>query len=221
MKILLVEDDKDIAQTLKEELGKDYVVETALTGEEGEYLGQINEYHLIILDLMLPDITGIDICRKLRQNKITSPILMLTGQDSTEVKIQCLDCGADDYITKPFDFYELKARIRALLRRQNYLTSNLLIVDNLILDPVTKIVSRGGTPIYLRRKEFDLLEYLMRNRGKVISRNTILDHVWDSSYDSDNNTVDVHIKHVRDKIDKPYKKVLIKTIHGFGYKLEI
>ena len=149
------------------------------------------------------------------------PILMLTGQSETEKKVLALDAGADDYLVKPFRFEELLARIRALLRRNTVtLTSNILSIDNLTLDPAKKTVKRNEDNITLRRKEFSLLEYLMRNNGRVITREMILDHIWESTNDSVTNVVDVHIKYLRDKVDKPYKKKLIKTVHGVGYKIE-
>jgi DNA-binding response OmpR family regulator len=149
------------------------------------------------------------------------PILMLTGQAETEKKVLALDAGADDYLVKPFKIEELLARIRALLRRHpTALTSNTLSIDSLILDPSRKIVKRNEDNIVLRRKEFDLLEYLMRNNGRVITREMIVDNIWDSNHESVTNVVDVHIKYLRDKIDKPYKKKLIKTVHGVGYKIE-
>lgn len=222
MKILLVEDDKDLALTVQYELQKHFVVDIAYTGEDGEYQAHINEYDLILLDLILPDINGMEVCQKLRENGIKTPIIMLTGQYDVDKKIESLNCGADDYIVKPFNFDELLARIRAILRRSlNLMPSNILKAHDLYLDVVKKKVFRKGKEIMLRRKEFDLLEYLMRNAGKVLTRNMILEHVWDTAYDLANNTVDVHIKYLRDKVDKGSSKKLLKTVHGFGYKLEL
>jgi len=222
MKLLLIEDDKETVATLKEELGNDYILEASFTGEDGEYRTAIDEYDLIILDLGLPDIDGLEICKKVRKNRMNVPILVLTGEDDLETKVSLLEAGADDYLTKPFTFAELKARIRALLRRQHYQTfrSNILSVDELSLDLGKKIAQRGTKVIPLRRKEFYLLEYLIRNAGKVVSRGMILDHVWDSSCESLTNVVDVHIKYLRDQIDRPFEKKLIKTVHGLGYKIE-
>lgn len=221
MRILIIEDDKETAQTLKEELGKYFVVELALSGEDGEYKSQINNYDLIILDYILPDINGLEVCIKIRANRIHTPILMLTGQQEMQKKVEALNSGADDYLTKPFSFDELLARIRAILRRgPKTLTSNNISVGDLILDLHRKIVKRKGVSIFLRRKELYILEYLMRNQGKVITREMILDHVWDSMSDSLTNTIDVHIKYLRDSVDKPFDKKLIKTIYGLGYKIE-
>jgi DNA-binding response OmpR family regulator len=222
MRVLLIEDDKNMAVTIKETLDKYFVTEIAHTGEIGEYLVNINVYDLIIIDWSLPDIDGLTLCKKIRKAGLTIPILMLTGQAEVEKKVIALDAGADDYLTKPFRFEELLARIRALLRRQSTtLTPNTLSVNGLTLDPSRKIVKRNDTLITLRRKEFYLLEYLMRNNGRVITREMILDHIWDSNTDSITNIVDVHIKYLRDKVDKPFKKKLIKTVHGIGYKIEV
>ena len=207
--------------TLKEELGKDYILETSFTGEDGEYRAEIDEYDLMILDLGLPDIDGFEICKKVRKNRMNVPILVLTGEDDLETKVSLLEAGADDYLTKPFTFAELKARIRALLRRQHQtFASNILSIGDLTLDINKKIAKRGMRIISLRRKEFYLLEYLIRNAGTVLSRGMIMDHVWDSESDSLTNIVDVHIKYLRDQIDRPFDKKLIKTVHGLGYKIE-
>ncbi len=221
MRLLLVDDDKDTALTIKEELARNYITDIAFNGENGEYQAYINEYDLIILDLLLPDINGIEVCRKIRRNGIKTPILMLTGHSEIQNKITALDSGADDYLTKPFDISELLARIRAILRRQtDTFTSNTLAVGNLEINLDKKTVTREDRSIFLRRKEFDLLEYLVRNRGKVLSRTMILDHVWENVDNPGTNTIDVHIKYLRDRIDRPFDKKLIKTIRGFGYKIE-
>lgn len=221
MKLLYVEDDQDLVATVKEALEDDYIVEIALSGADGEYLTQVYEYDAIILDLGLPDIDGITLCRTIRKNGITSPILMLTGEYETNKKVTALDSGADDYLIKPFNFVELKARIRALLRRQSpTVNSSVLSVGDLTLDLTRRTVKRGDTTITLHRKEFQILAYFMHNRGKIITRNMILEHVWDSEFESLTNVVDVHIKYLRDQIDKNFNKKLIKTIYGMGYKLE-
>lgn len=221
MKLLFIEDDKETEATLKEELEKDYVVEVSFSGEDGEYNAEINEYDLILLDLGLPNKDGLEVCRELRENGLQIPIIVLTGESNLETKVSLLDAGADDYLTKPFTFDELKARIRALLRRQHKtFASNTLSIEDLTLDLSKKIAKRGIKIISLRRKEFYLLEYLLRNAGKVVSRGMILDHVWDSNSETLTNVVDVHIKYLRDQIDRSFDKKLIKTVHGLGYKIE-
>ncbi|MEK7572121.1 MAG: response regulator transcription factor [Patescibacteria group bacterium] len=221
MRILLIEDQVHMALTIKETLEKSYIVEVAYTGEDGLSLAQNNMYDLIILDYIMPDINGLFICKHLRKNEVKAPILMLTAQLDIQKKVIALDAGADDYLTKPFSFDELQARIRALLRRKNTESgSNILTVGNLIFDLNKKVIKRDGQKISLRRKEQYLLEYLMRNAGYTITREMIFDHVWDSANESFSNIVDVHIKYLRDQIDKPFDKKMIKTVHGFGYKIE-
>jgi len=221
MRILLIEDEKETAAAIKKGLSNHFIVEVAATGEKGEYCAQVNTYDLLIIDWLLPDINGITICEYLRKAEIKTPILMLTANHEIEKKVMALDAGADDYLTKPFHLDELLARIQALLRRQTTEnSSNLLTVDDLTLDLSRRVVTREGKIILLRRKELYLLEYLMRNYSRVVTRDMILDHIWDSTTDSLTNIVDVHIKYLRDKIDKPFKKKFIKTIHGLGYKME-
>lgn len=221
MRILLIEDDKQMALTLKENLSNFFVVEIASTGEQGEYQLHITNYDLIILDWALPDTNGLALCEKIRKLGITIPILIITGHAEVEKKVDILDAGADDYITKPFRFEEVLARIRAIMRRKSSkFTTNTITVDDLIFDLNKRVVKRGNDTIFLRRKELYLLEYLMLNNGHVITREMIIDHIWDSNNDSLANIVDVHIKYLRDKIDRPYEKKLIKTIHGIGYKME-
>jgi len=221
MKILIVEDDKQTAEIIRDLMKDYYAVDVAHTGEDGEYQASVNEYDLLMLDIVLPDIDGVEICKKIRENGIKTPILMLTGKMETKDKVTALDCGADDYLTKPFKFAELLARTRALVRRSpNTITSNLLCVDDLTLDVASNTVKRSGKMIPLRRKEFGLLEYLMRNIGLVLTRSMILEHVWDSSTDPITNTIDVHIKYLRNMVDKQFDKKLIKTVHGLGYKIE-
>jgi len=222
MKILLIEDDKQMAATIKGAMKKHYAVDIAYTGEDGEYQAQVNDYDLIILDLILPDINGITVCKRIRENGIKTPVLILTGKSEIKDKVKALNSGADDYLIKPFSFGELLARTRALLRRSpDTLVPNKLSVGNLTLDVVANRVKCKGKEIPLRRKCFKLLEYLMRNKGMVVSRSMILEHVWESSVDPITNTVDVHIKSLRDKIDKPFGTDLIKTVHGLGYKMEV
>src|SRR3989338_11323826 len=221
MKILVVDDDQELVGTLKDQLAAFFLIETAKSGEEGEFLAQVNEYDLIILDYILPDINGLEICQKLRDNNIKTPILMLTGKGEIEEKVTALNLGIDDYLTKPFNFDELLARIRALLRRPpQTFQSNIITVGDLTIDLDKGPVWREQKVMQLRRKELYLLEYLARNAGRVISREMILEHVWDSADEPITNTVDVHIKYLRYSIDRQFEKKLIKTIHGLGYKLE-
>jgi DNA-binding response OmpR family regulator len=221
MKLLIVEDDRDMAATLKMSLKNDYLVDSAYSGEEGLYQLSINEYDLIILDYMLPGISGLEVITELKKKNIVTPRLILTGIDAVDIKVLALDSGGDDYLVKPVHIKELKARIRLLLRRhQANVSSKTFSVGDLTIDVASKTVSREKTKIILRRKEFDLLEFFIRNPGKVLTRSMILDHIWDSSYDSFTNVVDVHVNYLRKKIDKPFQRALIKTVHGIGYKLE-
>jgi DNA-binding response OmpR family regulator len=221
MKILLIEDEIGIASFIAEGLGMDnYLVDIAYEGYQGLDQAVVNDYDLIILDLMLPDIDGITICQEIRKNKITTPILMLTAKNTTEDKIIGLDAGADDYLAKPFDLNELLARVRAMLRREGRsLTSEILRVANLEMNTKTHEVKRAGKKIELSNKEFKLLDYFMRHANEVITRQQILDHVWESDIDPFSNTVEVHIRFLRQKIDQNFPKKLIKTIRGSGYKI--
>jgi DNA-binding response OmpR family regulator len=221
MKVLLIEDDQELTATLRTSLMPSYAVDVTHTGEAGEIEASINDYDAIILDLVLPDTDGISVCTSLRSSKIATPILILTGKLDVDDLVQALDAGADDYLTKPFKMVELEARLRALVRRgQERPDQSVLTIDDLVLDVTTKIVTRGGMVISLRRKEFLLLEYLMRYPGKVLTRSMILDHVWESEADPITNTIDVHINSLRGKVDRPFPKPLIKTVHGLGYKIE-
>jgi two-component system copper resistance phosphate regulon response regulator CusR len=218
MRILVIEDDKRIAsfiqKGLKEEL---HAVDVVHNGEDGEFWAGVNEYDLIILDIMLPKKSGIDVCRSLRENKIITPIMMLTARDTVDDKVTGLDAGADDYLCKPFSFEELLARARALLRRtQNYKTQTLKVAD-LEIDPVTRKVSRAGQEITLSGKEYALLEYLVRNKGVIISETKIVEHVWDMNYDPLTNVVNVYMHHLRKKIDSGFEKKLLHTIRNSGY----
>ncbi len=222
MRLLLIDADKKMAVVLKAMLAESYAVDLEFTGEGGEYQALIENYDLIILDLILPDIDGLELCKRLRHESIQTPVLILTHEFGLDKKIAAFDRGVDDYLTKPFSLSELRARIKALVRRQ-VLTANsqnLLSVADLTLDTISKAVKRADQQIELRRKEYDLLEYLLRNAGKILTRDMILDHVWDDSYDCLGNTVDVHIKYLRDSIDEQFDKKLIKTVHGLGYKIE-
>jgi DNA-binding response OmpR family regulator len=222
MKILIVEDDKQLAQLLKKQLKLEYAVDIAHSAEEAMYHVKEYEYDVIVLDIGLPDKNGVFLCRELREKDVKASILMLTGEFSINKKIESLDSGADDYLVKPFDIKELQARVRALMRRKSlHVRSSVLKVGDITINIIDKTVTRGAKEIPLQRKEFQILEYFMRNPGKLITRSTLLEHVWDSEVDSVANIVDVHIKYLRDRIDKPFPRKHIKTVYGLGYKMEI
>jgi DNA-binding response OmpR family regulator len=221
MRILVVEDEHRIAQAIKEGLEQEsYAVDAVYDGEDGYNSAGAEEYDLILLDVMLPSLDGYEICRKLRADGNHTPIIMLTAKDQTRDVVHGLDTGADDYLPKPFSFEILLARIRALLRRPHDSTPEILKTGDLTLNPSTKQVMRGSLQISLSTKEYALLEYLMRNHGRVLSKNNIMTHVWDFDSDILPNTVEVFITYLRAKIDKPFKEpALIQTVRGFGYKI--
>lgn len=220
MRILLIEDEIKIANFIERGLKEEsYVVDVASDGEKALFLAEINPYDLIILDIMLPRIDGITICRELRKKKINIPILMLTAKDRVRDKVLGLNSGADDYLAKPFDFEELSARISALLRRNRDDKTGILKIGDLELDQLRHKVKRAEKEIQLSSKEFALLEYLMLNANHVVTRTTISEHVWHEDFDSFTNVIDVFISFLRNKIDKDSKKPLIHTIHGKGYTI--
>lgn len=222
MRILVVEDEHRIAQSLQKGLTQErYVVDIAYDGESGYDLATTEHYDIIVLDVMLPKMDGYRFSANLRKSSIHTPILMLTAKGQIHEKVNGFDVGADDYLTKPFAFEELLARIKALLRRPQTVVQETLTVDNLTLDTKTFEVRRGKTPILLSHKEFVLLEYLMRNARTIMSKDNIIAHVWDYDADILPNTVEVYIKNLRSKIDGPFKKAkpLINTVRGFGYKI--
>lgn len=221
MRILVVEDEKKIASFIKRGLKEErYVVDTADTGQDGLFLAEVNPYDLIILDIMLPGIDGISLCRQLRENKLEAPVLMLTARSNTRDKVLGLDAGADDYLTKPFAFEELLARVRALLRRKKAEKTPQLKTADLELDQITHRVARSGKDIPLTAKEYALLEYLMLNANQIVTRTMISEHVWHEDFDSFTNVIDVYITYLRNKIDKGFKRKLIHTIRGTGYILK-
>jgi heavy metal response regulator len=221
MKILIVEDEKKVAGFLKKGLQEElYTVDIAYDGEEVSLLAEANHYDLIILDIMLPKKDGMQILKELRAQRISAPIIMLTAKDSLEDKVQGLDSGADDYLTKPFAFAELLARIRALLRRGKPEGLIKLIAADLILDPITHEVQRSGKTIELTNKEYTLLEYLLYNKGRVLTRSLISEHIWGYQFDTGTNVIDVYVKYLRDKIDQGFDKKLIHTVRGVGYMLK-
>lgn len=219
MIILIVEDEEKITSFIKRGLEEEgYTVDVAYNGEEGLSRAESNSYDLIILDIMLPKKDGLTVCKSLRKEKVTTPVLMLTAKDTVEDKVSGLDSGADDYLTKPFAFEELLARVRALLRRGRPLSPEKLKVADLVLDPVTHQVKRGGKNIQLTYTEYRVLSYLMSNANKVLTRTIIEDHVWGYDYfEKFSNIVDVYIRYLRKKIDEGSNKKLIHTIMGKGY----
>ncbi len=221
MRVLLIEDDVTIARLLKEGLeDESYAVDVANDGSEGYRTAAADDYDVIILDIMLPGMNGYEVCRSLRNDGNKTPILMLTARDAERDIVEGLDTGADDYLAKPFSFDVLLARIRALLRRPNEKLEEILQVGDLKLDPSSKKVTRASQEISLTAKEYGVLEYLMRNKGKVLSKEQIISHVWDFDADVLPNNVELFIMFLRRKIDKPFKSKLIHTVSGFGYRLE-
>jgi len=220
MRILVVEDRPEVARFivkgLREEL---YAVDGATTGPEGLSMAQVGDYDAIVLDVMLPGMNGFDVAAALRQRRISTPILMLTVKDRVEDKVRGLDAGADDYLVKPFAFAELLARLRALLRRRDGQAAADLRLADLAMDPVSHRVQRAGKPVELTQREYALLEFLMRNRGRVCTRTAIIEHVWDMNFDSNTNLVDVHIRNLRAKLDDAFSPKLIHTVRGVGYVL--
>lgn len=222
MRILLVEDDSSVSGFIVKGLREErYAVDLATDGETGLSMAEITPYDVIILDVMLPKINGFDVCRRLRAQRQTTPILLLTARDAVEDRVAGLDTGADDYLTKPFAFAELLARIRALLRRGSSQSTPHMNIADLELDPVSHRVWRAGQDIILTNKEYSLLEYLMRNTGRVLTRTAITEHVWDIHYESVTNIVDVHIKTLRSKMDRDFSPQLIHTVRGVGYVLKV
>jgi heavy metal response regulator len=218
MRILVIEDEKKVAHFIKKGLEEEhYAVDTAYDGEVGLFMAESNEYDLIVLDLMIPKIDGIEVLRRIRGNKNNVPILVLTARASVEDIVKGLDTGGDDYLTKPFEFVEFLARIRALLRREKIEKEPILKVADLTLSLVTHKVMRKGREIELTSKEYALLEYFMRNPEKVLTRTMISEHVWDYHFDSLTNVIDVYVNYLRKKIDKDFETKLIHTIRGVGY----
>lgn len=220
MRILIVEDDHRIAASIKKGLEQEkYAVDVSYDGEDGYDLASSESYDLLILDLMLPKIDGMQICRQIRQSNNNVPILILTAKSQIEDKVSGLNCGADDYLTKPFAFEELLARIRALTRRPKNLVNSILEIDDLTMNTLNFEVKRNGKSINLSGKEYALLEVLMRHPRQILTKEQIINHVWDYESDVLPNTVEVYIRNIRNKIDKPFKSKLIQTVRGFGYKI--
>jgi two-component system, OmpR family, copper resistance phosphate regulon response regulator CusR len=221
MRILLVEDDPGVRRFVVKGLREQaYAVDTAATGEDALYQADINEYDLIILDVMIPAPDGFEVCRRLRKAGRRMPVLMLTARDAVEDRVSGLDRGADDYLTKPFEFRELLARLRALLRRSTELHPPQLSAGNLALDTAAQSATSAGRPISLTHKEYALLEYLVRNAGRVVSRADIAEHVWDETFDPFSNLIEVYINRLRRKIDPDGSSGLLQTRRGAGYILK-
>ena len=220
MRVLVVEDEVKMASLLKRGLEEEgYAVDIASDGLTAVWMGAEHTYDVIVLDVMLPDMDGFGVCRKLREAGRWSPVLMLTARDGVDDRVAGLDAGADDYLTKPFSFAELLARLRALLRRGEPERPAVLAVDDLVVDPATHRVTRAGEPIQLTRKEFALLEYFVRHPGEVLSRTKLIEHVWDFAFEGDSNVVDVYVRYLRQKIDRPFGKDSLETVRGAGYRL--
>jgi two-component system OmpR family response regulator len=220
MRVLVVEDEVKMAGLLKRGLEEEgYAVDVAGTGSDAIWLGTENPYDAIVLDVMLPDQDGFEVCRQLRAGGRWAPVLMLTARDAVPDRVTGLDAGADDYLTKPFSFTELFARVRALVRRGAAERPAVLQAGDLALDPATRKVTRDGTPIDLTSKEFALLEYFLRHPGEALTRSRIIEHVWDFAYDGDSNVVDVYVRYLREKVDRPFGRDTIETVRGTGYRL--
>jgi heavy metal response regulator len=221
MRILVVEDEKKVASFIKRGLEEEgFSVDLAYDGEEGLYMGETNPYDLILMDVMLPKMDGLAVVKELRKKEITSPVLCLTAKDKVEDIVAGLDSGSDDYLTKPFAFAELLARVRALSRRGAKDRGAEIQFADLRLDPVAHKVWRGDKEIDLTAKEYGLLEYFMRNPNQILTRTMIAEHVWDYTFDSFTNIIDVYVNYLRKKVDRDYDKKLIHTVRGVGYVLK-
>lgn len=220
MRILVVEDERRLAQIIKKGLAEEgFAIDVANNGEEGKFLAESEDYDLIILDLMLPKIDGLTVLKDLRHKNIKTPVLLLTAKSAPFEKAEGLNSGADDYLTKPFSFLELRARIHALIRRSKNDPSPTLKIADLELDPLKHKVTRNGKIISLTPKEFSVLELLLRHKDEVVTRTMIIEHVWDYNFESFSNVIDVFIAGIRRKIDKDQKIKLIRTLFGVGYKI--
>jgi two-component system OmpR family response regulator len=220
MRVLVVEDDPKMARLIRRGLSEEgLAVDVAPTGDEALWLAGSTEYDAIVLDVMLPGTDGFEVCRRLRADGQWSPVLMLTARDDVQDRVDGLDAGADDYLTKPFSFAELLARLRALTRRPPLERPAVLEVGDLRLDPAKRQVWRGEAEVALSAKEFALLEAFMRRPGHVLSRLHLLDHAWDYAYENRSNVVDVYVRYLREKIDRPFGRSSIETVRGAGYRL--
>jgi DNA-binding response OmpR family regulator len=220
MRVLVVEDEKRLAAGLRAGLEADgFAVDVALDGTDGLWMAREQTYDAIVLDIMLPRVNGFALCSTLRAEGVWTPILMLTAKDGEWDEVEALDTGADDYLTKPFSHAVLVARLRALIRRGSPERPAVLEAGDLRLDPAAKVASRAGTPVELTARELALLEFLLRRRGDVVSKREILDHVWDYDFEGDPNIVEVYVRHLRNKLDRPFGRRAIQTVRGAGYRL--
>ena len=221
MRILVIEDERKVARFIQAGLEEEhYLVDISHDGEKGESMALSGNYDLIVLDVMLPKKDGIEVTRRIRKEKSTVPILMLTAKTSTADKVEGLDSGADDYLTKPFAFAELLARVRSLLRRGGAEKSTVLSLADLELDTVSHKAKRAGRMIDLTMKEYALLEFFLRNKDRVLSRTIISEHIWEYNFDTGTNLIDVYVNHLRNKIDAGFEKKLIQTVRGVGYVMK-
>ena len=222
MRVLVVEDEPKMAGLVKRGLEEEGIaVDTAGRGEDAVWMAGSTEYDVVVLDVMLPGLDGFEVCRRLRTDEVWTPVLMLTARDAVEDRVTGLDGGADDYLVKPFSFEELLARLRALARRGSAERPAVLEAGELRLDPATRQATRGDAEIALSQKEYALLETLMRRPGVVLSRLQLLEHAWDDSYENRSNVIDVYIRYLREKIDRPFGTDTIETVRGVGYRLRV
>lgn len=220
MRVLIAEDDKPVANFVQKGLeAEQYAVDVAQDGDEAQFMVGQFDYDVAVLDLTLPRVDGLDVLKHIRETKPALPVLILTGRNRVEDRVKGLDLGADDYLTKPFSFSELSARVRALMRRAAQPAEVILRVDNLELNRVERTVKRAGYPMELTPKEFALLDYLMRNAGRCVTRAMIIEHVWNLTFDTMTNVVDVYINYLRKKVDSGHEKKLIRTVRGVGYQI--
>ena len=220
MKILIVEDEKDLRDILTKRLRKHYTVDACGDGEEALDYFSIYKYDVVILDIMLPKIDGLQVLRKIRSSGSETPVIMLTAKGEVEDKVSGLDAGADDYIVKPFAFDELLARLRVMTRKKSSVKSSVITVGDITLDTASKTVTHGGVPVSLTSKEYMLLEYMMRHPGITLTRTQLEEQAWDSSFEGGSNVVDVYIRYLRKKLDDKHDVKHIKTVYGMGYRLE-
>jgi two-component system OmpR family response regulator len=221
MRLLIVEDDTKLARSLARGLRSEgYAVDLAASGEDALLQAHVYDYDVVILDVMIPAPDGVEVCRALREDGRWAPVLMLTARDGVGDRIRGLDAGADDYLVKPFDYGELIARVRALLRRGARERPAILVVGDLEVDPAAHTVIRAGQPVELTAREFALLEFLMRRAGEVVTRTALLEHVWDQNFTGSTNIVDVYVGYLRRKLEEPFGRPLIRTVRGAGYVLE-